>query len=115
MFKTHCDADAIPPHPGEILRQDILPCLDMTTAGLARHLAVSEPQLAEFLAERAPLTPDLAGRLGVALGQGARYWLALQAQYDVWLATEQRPEGVEPLAWGRKRRPAPAKTTRAAA
>lgn len=115
MFKTSLESDAIPPHPDDILRQDILPCLDLTAAELARHLAVPERRLGDFLAERAPLTPDLAGRLGHALGQGARYWLALQAQYDLWLATEQHPEGVEPLAWSRKRAPAPVRRARAVA
>ncbi len=85
--------DLAPPHPGEILREDMLPHFNVTARELARHIGVSARKLETVLEERAPITQPLAKRLGTALGQGARYWLALQLQYDLWhgagRATEQ--------------------------
>ena len=76
--------DMAPPHPGEILREDMLPHFNVTARELARHIGVSPRALDIVLDERAPITTRLAKRLGKALGQDARYWLALQLQYDLW-------------------------------
>jgi addiction module HigA family antidote len=103
VLKTRLDPDCAPSHPGEILREDILPRLAVSRAELARHLEMSDRGLAEILAERGPVTFDIAQRLGAALGTGTRYWLALQAQYDLWRASEVEPPRIEPVAWRRKR------------
>ncbi len=105
MTKDHDRHEMAPPHPGEVLREDILPELDITPRDLARHLDVPERCLTDLLAERLPLTPDLGSRLGIALGQGARYWIGLQAQYDLWQATRSDPVGVRPVVWRRKAKP----------
>jgi len=86
MFKDLFDREVAPPHPGEIVRDDILPALALTRRELARRLKVSPRTLTGFLREQRPVTLDLALRLGSTLGQGARYWLSLQAQHDIWQA-----------------------------
>lgn len=88
MAKDLFDRDVSPPHPGEILREDILPRLELTRRALAEHLGISTRVLSAFLNERRPVTLDLAVRLGACLGHGARYWLGLQAQYDIWQAAQ---------------------------
>jgi addiction module HigA family antidote len=106
MFKTHSDSDPAPLHPGEILRVDILPRLGMAPEELAIRLAVPRPALDALLAERSAITLDLAQRLGLALGQGPHYWLALQMQFDLWQAERSVPDGVRPITWPRTdRRP----------
>jgi antitoxin HigA-1 len=99
MFKDTYDGLEEPPHPGEILREDILPCLDLTTADLARHLAINESDLSEFLNEKRPVSIELAQRLALALGQTPRYWLSLQVQFDMFQAASQAPAGVKPVTW----------------
>jgi antitoxin HigA-1 len=91
MFKTSLDGVEQPPHPGEILREDILPGLHLTPGDLARHLRLSETELANVLAEREPVTLDLAQRLAATLGQTPRYWLALQLQFDLFRAAVAPP------------------------
>lgn len=86
MFKDLFDREVAPPHPGEIVRDDILPALALSRRELARRLKVSPRTLTHFLREERPVTLDLALRLGSALGQGARYWLSLQVQHDIWQA-----------------------------
>jgi addiction module HigA family antidote len=102
VYKDTHDGDLHPPHPGEILREDILPLLSLTRRQFARHLGVSVRVLSELLSERRSVTLDIAQRLGVALGQGARYWLGLQMQHDVWLTTQAQTIAVTPLSWGKR-------------
>lgn len=97
-FKSVDDSeDAPPPHPGEILREDFLPSLGLSPHALARHLAVPVTEIKNLLGEAAPVTLDLAIRLGAALGQGAPYWLALQMQYDLWHTRRSSAGEVKPL------------------
>lgn len=68
MYRSLSGTDTAPLHPGEILRVDILPCLSMTPGELAAHLGLPRAVLDRLLAERIAVTPDIAQRLGVALG-----------------------------------------------
>ncbi len=79
-----------PPHPGEVLREDILPHYTMTRAQLAKHLQISTRLLNEVVRERRDINLDLAMRLGAAFGQGAHFWLGLQMQHDLWQARNQK-------------------------
>ncbi len=102
MYRQLSESDPAPLHPGEVLRVDILPCLSMTPADLAAHLAVPRAVIESLLAEKNGITPDLARRLGIAFGQGAHHWLALQLQHDLWQAARSDPDGVRPLTWSRR-------------
>jgi addiction module HigA family antidote len=75
-----------PPHPGEYLRLDILPALNMTITDLAKHLKVSRASLSELVNERRSVSIEMAQRLGQAFGNGTRFWMTLQMQYDIWEA-----------------------------
>jgi addiction module HigA family antidote len=101
MYRSPTESDPAPLHPGEVLRVDILPCLSMSPSELAAHLDLPRATLDGLLAERTRITPDLAKRLGVALGQGAHYWLALQLQFDLWQAAQTDLTTVRPVTWGR--------------
>jgi antitoxin HigA-1 len=103
MYKAIDGTDAAPLHPGEILRVDILPCLSMTAGQLAAHIGLPRSELDHLLTERVSMTPDLAQRLGLALGHGAHYWLAIQMQYDLWQAAQMQSDDVRPITWSRRR------------
>lgn len=107
MFKDLFDSCLPPPHPGEILREDIFPRLGMSRAALARHLGVSRTRLADVMAERAPVTVDLARRLGAALGSGAHFWLGLQTSFDRWHLRQDEQVPVKPLKLPAAARKAP--------
>lgn len=87
-----------PPHPGEALREDVLPALQMTVAGLARHLGYSRGWLSAVLHCRAAVSADLALRLELAGLGAARVYLAEQAAYDLWQARKREPPAIERLA-----------------
>jgi len=80
---------ALPPtHPGEILREDVLPALKLSIVDAAARLGVTRQTLHRIIARRnpRPVTPEMAVRLGKLCGNGARLWLNLQTAYDLWHA-----------------------------
>lgn len=72
-----------PVHPGEVLREDVLPALGKPKAEIARLLGVSRQTLYDLLAERQPVTTRMGLRLGRLLGNGPDIWLRMQQNYDV--------------------------------
>lgn len=88
-----------PPHPGELIKEDILPELEMTIKDLASHLGVSRVALSELVNEKRSVSMEMAQRLGKAFGNGTRFWLALQMQYDLWHAEQTSKISVKPLKW----------------
>lgn len=73
-----------PTHPGEILREDVLPAAGLTQDKLAQLLGVSRRTISEILHERRPVTTDMAHRLARAFGTSPEMWLGLQQDVDLW-------------------------------
>jgi len=88
-----------PPHPGEYIREDILPALNMNAAQLANHLGVSKQTVSNILNEKRAISTEMAIRLGKAFKNGARFWLALQMQYDLWQGEHKINVSVKPIPW----------------
>ncbi len=93
------DLGFAPPHPGEYLKEDILPALGMNAATLAKHLGVSKQALSRVMNERAGISTEMAIRLGQAFKNGARFWLALQMQHDLWHKEHSLKVQVPPISW----------------
>ena len=72
-----------PMHPGELLREEILPALDRSKTEIARLLGVSRQTLYDILSEKQPVTPSMALRLGKLCGKGLDLWLNLQQRFDL--------------------------------
>ena len=85
----------IPTHPGEVLREEFVEPLKMSTVALADHLRVPASVVEAVLSERAAVTPDLAWRLSMAIGTTAQFWMNLQSAYD--LATTRPAENIPPI------------------
>jgi addiction module HigA family antidote len=79
-----------PPHPGEILRDDVLPALDLSVTAAARELGVTRAALSRVLHGHAGISPEMALRierwLGVERGGRAEVWAGMQLDYDLWRA-----------------------------
>lgn len=73
-----------PTHPGAILREDVLPDLQMSVTEVAGRLGISRQTLHKILAEKSPITPEMALRLGKFCGNGPGLWLRMQQQVDLW-------------------------------
>ena len=84
MIAKHPSID--PVHPGEILREDVLPALSMSEAAVADALKVSRQTLCDILSETQPVTAEIAVRLGKLFGNGPALWINLQRAYDLAIA-----------------------------
>jgi addiction module HigA family antidote len=91
-----------PPHPGETLRDDVLPALGMTVTDAATQLGVTRAALSRVLNGRAAISPEMALRLeawlGVENGGRADLWVSQQAGYDLWQARKAGAPKVKRLA-----------------
>lgn len=75
-----------PSHPGELLREDVLPALGRSKSEIARLLRISRQHLYDLIEERKPVTPQMALRLAKLTGTTATSWLRMQAAYDLAVA-----------------------------
>ena len=80
-----------PMHPGELLREVVLPAIGKPKTEIAKLLGVSRQTLYDIIDEKQPVTAAMALRLGKLCGNGPRLWLNLQSSYD--LAAEQERIG----------------------
>jgi addiction module HigA family antidote len=82
-----------PPHPGEILREDVLPEMGLTVTEAANQIGVSRVALSRVLNGHAAISPEMALRLeawlGVDNGGRAETWLTHQLAYDLWRARQK--------------------------
>ena len=73
-----------PPHPGEILREEIWPQLKLSKRAAAKKMKVSRSAVSNLLKERRRVSKHLALGLAEISGIGVIYWLVLQAHHDAW-------------------------------
>ena len=77
-----------PTHPGELLREDVLPALGRSKVEIAELLGVSRRQLYNILDEEQPITPQMALRIGKLTGTTPESWLSMQQAYDLRIAEQ---------------------------
>jgi addiction module HigA family antidote len=78
-----------PTHPGEILREDVLPTLGVSVSQAARDMRISRQQLHRILACTHPITPEMAVKIGKYCGNGPRLWLNMQIACDLFNAEKR--------------------------
>ncbi|MED5239795.1 MAG: HigA family addiction module antitoxin [Pseudomonadota bacterium] len=87
-----------PPHPGEFIRDVYLQPCGISTRQLATSLGVAASTLSRLLKGNSGVSPEMALRLNKVLGRSAESWLAMQDQYDLWMARKTlNLDDIEPL------------------
>jgi addiction module HigA family antidote len=82
---------ALPPvHPGEILKQDVLPSAGLSVTEAAKALGVSRQMLHDILSERKPLSTVMCLKVARFLGGSPEVWMRLQAAYDLKMAERDK-------------------------
>jgi addiction module HigA family antidote len=77
-------ANNLPPvHPGEIIREDILPEVKLSVTAAAKALGVSRQMLHDILREKRPLSAVMCLRVARLFGSSPQMWIRLQAEYDL--------------------------------
>ena len=83
-----------PPHPGSILREDVLPALGLSVTEAARQIGVTRVALSRVLNGHSGISPEMALKiedwLGVEHGGRAEMWTGMQLDYDMWRARQKR-------------------------
>jgi len=72
-----------PVHPGEILREDILPDMGVSVGKFADMLKVSRVTASRLVNEKQGVSPEMALRLSALFGNSAQFWLNIQNAYDL--------------------------------
>jgi addiction module HigA family antidote len=79
----------LPIHPGEILDEEFLKPMGLNRYRLAKNIKISEKQIDEIISGMGRITPDIAIRLALHFNMSSKFWLGLQMDYDLDMATDQ--------------------------
>lgn len=82
-------ARRVPTHPGEILRLDVLPAMNVTQEKFGEMLGLSRQTVNHILAGRSPVSAETAVKLGALFGNAPQFWMNMQSAYDLWVAEQQ--------------------------
>ena len=83
--------NGLPPvHPGEIIREDILPEAGLSVTATAKALGVSRQMVHEILAGRKPLSAVMCMKVSRLFGSTPEFWMRLQADYDLKKAAQNK-------------------------
>jgi addiction module HigA family antidote len=72
-----------PVHPGSLLSTEFIEPLGLTRYRVAKAIGVQQRRIDEICAGDRSISADTAVRLGLAFSEDPRFWLNLQAQYDI--------------------------------
>jgi antitoxin HigA-1 len=86
-----------PVHPGELLKEDVLPAVGLSVSEAARQLGVTRQTLHRILAGTHGVTPEMALRLGRFCGNGPGLWLRMQQACDLWHAGRRLRDQLEKI------------------
>ena len=74
-------------HPGEILLEEFMKPMGITARQLAADIDVPPSRISELVHAKRPITVDTALRLGLFFSMEPRFWMNLQTEYDMRVAS----------------------------
>jgi antitoxin HigA-1 len=86
-----------PPHPGKILFEYYLKPLGMNITEASSRLLITRPNLSSIVNERAGISAVMALKLAKAFKTTPQYWMNLQTNFDLWLASKDNEEIVKKI------------------
>ncbi|MGC9948076.1 MAG: HigA family addiction module antitoxin [Bryobacteraceae bacterium] len=90
------NGNRLPPiHPGEILREEFLSPLGMSANHLALALRVPATRINDIVNERRGITADTALRLSRYFGTTPRFWMNMQASWELETAEDELGKAVK--------------------
>ena len=104
MNNQHKHRDIREEHPGFILRKKFLVPLGISAYRLAKETFIQQTRISLILKGERAVTPKTAGRFAKYLNTTGRYWLDLQADYDLEIGSREDDDliKIEPYKWNNK-------------
>lgn len=87
-------------HPGEVLREEYMQPLGLSSNALSLALHVPVTRISEIVKERRGVTADTAARLARYFGTSARFWLNLQSAHDLSLVEAKKAKELSKIERG---------------
>ena len=84
-----------PPHPGEFIKETYLDPYNLSVRFLATHLKVAPSTINRLINGDSAVSPEMACRLSATLGRSPESWLAMQAQYDLWMTKQPKLKKID--------------------
>lgn len=85
-----------PPHPGSILKEDVLPELGISVTEAAAQLGLARETFSRAINGKSAISVDMAIRLEAWLNKPtAESWLHMQAEHDLWQARQNQIPNIE--------------------
>ncbi len=84
-----------PVHPGDVLMEEFLIPMGLSQNHLAIQIRVPARRINEIVLHKRRMTADTALRLAKYFGVSARFWMGLQMDYDLDMATDALSEKIE--------------------
>ncbi len=84
-----------PVHPGEVLLEEFLEPMELSQNRLAIEIGVHPRRINEIVHRKRSVTANTALRLARYFGTSPRFWLGLQADYDLDVATDEMGDRLE--------------------
>lgn len=84
-----------PVHPGEVLQEEFLKPMGLSQNRLALDIGVPARRINEIVLGKRGVTADTALRLARYFGMSARFWLGLQLDYELDMASDKLSKRLE--------------------
>jgi addiction module HigA family antidote len=78
-----------PPHPGELLKEELIEPMNLTITEVAKGLGFSRNTVSEFINGHNGVSADMAMRLSEAFNTSPEFWLNMQNTYDLWMTSQK--------------------------
>lgn len=70
-------------HPGEVLVEEFLKPMDISAYRLSKEIGIPQTRISQIIKGKRRITADTALRLSAFFGNTPKFWLGLQADYDL--------------------------------
>ena len=95
-----------PVHPGEVLREDFLRPMNLSSYTVARAVGVPRTRIERLANEQTAVTADTALRLARYFGTSPAFWMGIQTQYDLERVEDELGAKLHKIAPARASKPA---------
>jgi addiction module HigA family antidote len=92
------DGALAPVHPGAVLRIDFMEPVGLSPIAVAKACGVPRTRIERVVREETAVTADTALRLARYFGTSPQFWLNLQADYDLRVASRAARDEIERIA-----------------